>query len=82
MHMICEVQCFLMTYGFTTFIEDPTATKDHVFKGCATSSLAVDILLIDSDEKGISTTKAYLPRHFVTQDMQTLCYLLGIEFSY
>ena len=40
-----------------------------------------DILLTNSDEASISTTKAHVQTHFVTRDLQISRYFLGIEFS-
>ena len=41
-----------------------------------------DILLIGSDTTGINETKQYLSQYFVTKDMGTPRYFLGIEFAY
>ena len=41
-----------------------------------------DIILTGSDSAGISETKEYLKRHFITKDMGKSRYFLGIEFAY
>ena len=41
-----------------------------------------DILLTNNDEAAISTTKAYLQKHFVIRDLKTPRFFLGIKFSY
>ena len=40
------------------------------------------IILIGSDETGISATKAYLQTHFAMRDLKTPRYFLGIDFAY
>lgn len=78
-----KLSCFLTTYGFTLFIVDPIVMRKTTFRGIMILVVYVDdILLTCSDEEVIFVIKIYLHQHFVTQDLYTPRYFLGIEFAY
>ena len=71
-----------MSYGFIPCKIEPIV----MHKTTSTSFIVLaicedDIVLIDSHEVGISTTKAYLQMHFMTCDLRTPGYFLGVEFA-
>ena len=72
---------FSQLHGINSCKIDPTMMHKKTSASCGVLAIYVDdILLIGSDEAGISTINASLQTHLAKRDLRTLRYFLGIEF--
>ena len=69
--------------GFQRCAVDHSIFYRKTTSGCVILAVCVDdILVTDSNVKGIAEIKQHLHTHFVTKDMGKSHYFLGIEFAY
>ena len=60
----------ITTHGFTPYTKNPTLTRKTTSRGIKVLAIYINyILLISSDEVGISSMEAYLHNHFVMWDL-------------
>ena len=73
----------LFSYGFVSIVSDPTVMRKCTPHGCVILAVYVDdIIITGSDDAEVAATKAYLAQHFVTRDLSTPRYFLGLEIAY